>query len=101
MRPYVLVPCEGLAVKGFERSGEKRRQNVKAPVFGGSGPTWVKTEVTPAFCAVAVVAGGSAMGLLLLLLWCVAMAAAITGVERLPVASQTVAGGHAESGRAL
>ncbi|HSB18318.1 MAG TPA: hypothetical protein VLE22_27955 [Bryobacteraceae bacterium] len=53
-------------------------------------------KVTPAFCAAGVMAGGSAIGLLLLLVWCAAMAAAIAGVERLPVPSQTVAAARAE-----
>ena len=53
-------------------------------------------KVTPAFCAATVMAGASPMGLLLLIAWCVAMAVAIAGVERLPVHSQTVAGARAE-----
>jgi hypothetical protein len=53
-------------------------------------------KATPAFCAAAVMAGGPAMGLLLLLVWCVALAAAIAGVERLPMPSRRVAAARAE-----
>ena len=53
-------------------------------------------KVTPAFCAAAVMAGGSAIGLWLLLLWCAATAAAIACVERLPVPSETMAPAPAE-----
>ena len=53
-------------------------------------------KFTPAFCAAAVMTGGSTLWLLLLLVWCVAMAAAIAGVERLPVPSRTAAAARAE-----
>lgn len=56
---------------------------------------WVM-KVTSAFSAATVMAGASPTGLLLLMVWCVAMAAAIAGVERLPVHSQTVADARAD-----
>ncbi len=55
---------------------------------------------TPAFCAAAVMAGGSAIGLLLLLMWCAAMATAVAGIERLPVPSRAATGAQAEWGGA-
>lgn len=53
-------------------------------------------KLTPAFGAASIMSGGSGLALLLLLAWCVVMAAAIAGVERLPRPSQTVAGAPAE-----
>ena len=53
-------------------------------------------KLTPAFCAASVMSGGSSLGLLLLVAWCVALAATIAGVERPPLRSRTVAGAPAE-----
>ena len=71
-----------------------------APALGtnpGSSAALLRViAITPAFCAAAVMAGTSATGLWLLLVWCVALTAAIAGVERLPVPSQAVAEARAE-----